>query len=266
MQATIPGTVRLLVDPPAAGAYNMALDEALLEALAGGQGLPTLRFYDWSPPALSLGYAQPVEVVDRDACRRWGVDVVRRPTGGRAVLHDRELTYSVVMRAGGESVADSYCRISKAIARALAAMGVPAEVAAGSARKAPGVADCFAVATPADLVAGSGRKLAGSAQVRRHGRFLQHGSIKLAPSPIPLGELLPGQAAPSPATVADYLGTPAPDLAGRLMRAIAAELGVPWEPAAPTAAELHLAAIIAARTSSVPGPADRVAARPDRGA
>src|SRR6266446_9184337 len=88
---------RLLVDAPAGGAWNMAVDEVLLDGVAAGSTPPTLRFYEWAPPCLSLGYFQAFEVVDVAGCRSLGVDVVRRPTGGRAILHDRELTYSVAL-------------------------------------------------------------------------------------------------------------------------------------------------------------------------
>src|SRR3989440_12933515 len=84
---------RLRLDPPVAGARNMALDEELLDAVAAGTSPPTLRFYGWSPPCLSLGYFQPPELVDLEACARFHVDVVRRPTGGRAILHDRRLPH-----------------------------------------------------------------------------------------------------------------------------------------------------------------------------
>src|ERR1700732_3231664 len=92
---------RLLLDPPASGAWNMAVDEVLLDGMAEGTAPPTIRFYEWAPACLSLGYFQAFEVVDVDGCRRLGVDVVRRPTGGRANLHDRELTYSVALPASG---------------------------------------------------------------------------------------------------------------------------------------------------------------------
>jgi lipoyl(octanoyl) transferase len=87
---------RLLDTPPAPGAWNMAVDEALAESVRAG-GAPVLRFYRWSPACLSLGRNQPADGYDRDRIRRRGVEVVRRPTGGRAVLHHRELTYSVAV-------------------------------------------------------------------------------------------------------------------------------------------------------------------------
>src|SRR5438045_5104214 len=90
---------RLLVDAPASGAWNMAVDEVLLDGVAAGTTPPTIRFYGWTPPCLSLGYFQPFDVVDVDGCRALGVEVVRRPIGGRAILHDRELPYSVGLPA-----------------------------------------------------------------------------------------------------------------------------------------------------------------------
>src|SRR2546430_16928890 len=92
---------RLLLAPPADGAWNMAVDEVLLDGVAAGSAPPTLRFYAWSPACLSLGYFQPFSVVNLEGCRRLGVDVVRRPPGGRAILHDRGLAYSVALPAAG---------------------------------------------------------------------------------------------------------------------------------------------------------------------
>ncbi|HLM68541.1 MAG TPA: hypothetical protein VK358_13475, partial [Longimicrobium sp.] len=90
---------RLLDTPPAPGAWNMAVDEALAQSVRAGEP-PVLRVYRWSPPCLSLGRNQPSGGYDRDEIRRRGLDVVRRPTGGRAVLHHRELTYSVAAAEG----------------------------------------------------------------------------------------------------------------------------------------------------------------------
>src|SRR2546423_9952589 len=95
--STSEATWRLLLDPPAARAWNMAVDEFLLDCWAAVGAPPTLRFYGWAPPCLSLGYFQPFGVVDVAGCRSLGVEVVRRPTGGRAILHDRELTYSLAL-------------------------------------------------------------------------------------------------------------------------------------------------------------------------
>jgi lipoate-protein ligase A len=176
---------RLLVDTPADGAWNMAVDEVLLDGVAAGMTPPTLRFYEWTPPCLSLGYFQPFDVVDLDGCRRLGVEVVRRPTGGRAILHDRELTYSVTLPAsllghdGG--VLPSYYRLSLALRDGLVRLGVPVTLAPESAS---GPADhgpvCFDRPSAHEILL-HGRKLVGSAQMRRGGGILQHGSILIEP-------------------------------------------------------------------------------------
>ncbi len=178
-------TWRLLVDAPASGAWNMAVDEVLLDGVAAGTTPPTLRFYAWTPPCLSLGYFQPFEVVDLDGCRALGVEVVRRPTGGRAILHDRELTYSVALPASAlghdGGVLPSYHRLSLALQDGLRRLGVPAtlapESAGGAAAHGP---VCFDRPSAHEILL-QGRKLVGSAQVRRGGGLLQHGSILIEP-------------------------------------------------------------------------------------
>jgi len=177
---------RLLLDPPAAGAWNMAVDEVLLDGVASGSAPPTVRFYEWAPPCLSLGYFQPIDVVDFDGCRALGVEVVRRPTGGRAILHDRELTYSVALPAsvlghdGG--VLPSYHRLSLALQDGLRRLGVPATLAPESAASGSPVHGpvCFDRPSAHEILL-KGRKLAGSAQMRRGGGLLQHGSILIEP-------------------------------------------------------------------------------------
>src|ERR1700682_3784546 len=134
---------RLLVDAPAGGAWNMAVGEGLLDGVPAGAAAPTLPFYGWSPACLSLGYFQPFDVVDLDGCRALGVDVVRRPTGGRAILHDCELTYSVALPAsvlghdGG--VLPSYYRLRLALHDGIRPLGVPATLAPQSAAGGPPV-------------------------------------------------------------------------------------------------------------------------------
>ncbi len=177
---------RLLLDPPAKGAWNMAVDEVLLDGVAAGSAPPTLRFYEWAPACLSLGYFQPFDVVDVVGCRTLGVDIVRRPTGGRAILHDRELTYSVALplRLLGDDggVLPSYHRLSQALERGLNRLGVPAVTAPESAAQ-PGPAHgpvCFDRPSAHEILL-DGRKLVGSAQVRRATAILQHGSILIEP-------------------------------------------------------------------------------------
>jgi len=179
---------RLLWSPPADGATNMAIDAAMVEAVAEGQAPPTVRFYRWDPPCLSLGRRQPAEAVDLPRCRADGVEVVRRPTGGRAILHADELTYSVVFpeadpRAAG-GVLETFRRFGEAFAQALRALGVPDVTLAphlDPAGRGEGFV-CFEVPADYELTVG-GRKIMGSAQWRHRGVVLQHGSLPLAGDP-----------------------------------------------------------------------------------
>lgn len=167
-------------DPPLPGAENMARDLGILERAVAGEG-PFLRTYAWARPTLSLGYFQrEEEVAEAGAAARLGVDVVRRFTGGGAILHDRELTFSVALppdhawaRLG---VNDSYLEITRPLLELLLGKGVDASFRGeGAAVKA---ANCFAGSACPDVVVG-GRKLFGSAQRRRRGAVLQHGSLLL---------------------------------------------------------------------------------------
>jgi len=174
-------TWRLLDTPPAPGAWNMGVDEALAGSVRRG-GPPVLRLYRWSPACLSLGRNQPARGrYDLDALAARGIDVVRRPTGGRAVLHHRELTYSVAVRdgvLGGPRAA--YAAVNGALVAGLARLGVPASLQplTGTRAPAPSLAPCFAAPVEGEVVA-AGRKLVGSAQRRLEGVLLQHGSLPL---------------------------------------------------------------------------------------
>lgn len=166
------------------GAENMAIDEALLRTMAQTPDpQPVLRFYGWSPATLSLGYAQSYhKEVNEEACLAAGIDIIRRATGGRAVLHQYELTYSVIAPERDPHVSgtviQSYLRISQALLKGLKALGVRAEmVACGGLNEASSSA-CFDAPSWYELVV-DGRKLVGSAQVRKEGMLLQHGSILL---------------------------------------------------------------------------------------
>ncbi len=162
----------------------MAVDEAILTAVVEGQSPPTIRFYGWSPPCASLGYAQPIaSTIDLDACRERGYTWVRRPTGGRAVLHIDELTYSVVALQGEPRVAGdivtSYQRLSRGLLVGLEQLGcsvVAADKQADGAETKS--AACFDVPSHYEITV-RGRKLVGSAQVRRRGGVLQHGALPL---------------------------------------------------------------------------------------
>lgn len=178
-----PATWRLLNTGWRDGPTNMAVDEAIAEAVAAGKSRPTLRFYGWDPACLSLGYGQSWAVADWEACAGRGWDVVRRPTGGRAILHVDELTYSVCapeseprVRGG---VLESYQRLSAALARGLTLLGVEPERAphAGGRQKVKGPV-CFDLPSSYEVTVG-GRKLVGSAQARKKGVVLQHGTLPL---------------------------------------------------------------------------------------
>lgn len=167
------------------GPTNMAVDEAIQHLHALGEAPPTLRFYRWQPACLSLGYFQSADSVDFARLRARGLGFVRRPTGGRAILHDRELTYSVVARedesrvAGG--VVESYRRISAGLVAGLLRLGAPVETAPsahGEGRVHSRNAACFDVPSDYEVTVG-GRKLVGSAQTRKRGVILQHGSLLL---------------------------------------------------------------------------------------
>lgn len=170
---------RLLVSPPADGATNMAVDAALL-ADARCSGAATLRVYGWARPTLSLGRHERARGrFDAAALEAQGVEVVRRPTGGRALLHHREVTYSVTAPATLPMSA-SYAAINALLLDALRALGVAAAPAAPARRPLrPEGAACFAEPAAGELVV-DGAKLVGSAQLREEGALLQHGSILLA--------------------------------------------------------------------------------------
>jgi lipoate-protein ligase A len=173
----------------------MAVDEALMEAARRGE--VTLRLYRWEPGCLSFGRNQTARGrYDGEAAAARGIDVVRRPTGGRSVFHHRELTYSVTAPAdlwGG--LKDAYLRINRALAAGLRRLGVEAEVAGGSGEAAPRptVRACFRDPLPGEVTA-EGRKLVGSAQWRLGGALLQHGSILLVNEQAVVEELRTGAA------------------------------------------------------------------------
>ena len=159
------------------GAGNMALDLGLLAAsLAEQRRDPVVRIYGWNPPALSVGANVNLPREVRERCAAAGVDVVRRATGGGCVLHDGDVTYSVVAPEAGRSVLEAYRWVAGGLMAGLRLLGVEASVAEHPATER--ALDCFAVATGADLEV-EGRKICGSAQVRRQGWFLQHGSLPI---------------------------------------------------------------------------------------
>ena len=224
------------------GPANMALDEALLESVADDPSAAVVRTYSWSVPTLSLGYFQPIARAEAEP--RWrGVPIVRRPTGGGALWHDREVTYAIVIPKDhplSRRSADLYAAVHAAIAGLLGAVGLDAR-RRGEAGSTAGGSEppflCFADRDPEDIVAGTS-KLVGSAQRRRAGAVLQHGSVLLAGSPTT--PELPG--------IADLSGVATDPLAwaGRLARAIPETLDLEPYAGAITAGERRRAGSMAA--------------------
>lgn len=237
---------RLLRDPPAGAARNMAVDEALARSREEGVGV--LRIYRWARPSLSFGRNQSARrVYEPTAFEPLGAEVVRRPTGGREVLHDRELTYSLILplRTPG-GLRKVYHLVNRALADALASLGVEgARLANPSGRTpSPDAGACFREPAAGEVEVG-GRKVAGSAQVRMGDTLLQHGSLLLAAPSLSLGALvrdgISSQAAPEQegVTVEELLGAPVafPRIAAAVEAALAGALGGRWTRDALTPAE-----------------------------
>lgn len=183
-------------------AYNMSVDEELLEQAQNGARPPVLRFYTWTPPAITIGRFQKRETaVNNKACERRGLVVVRRVTGGRAVLHDKELTYSIVARVDDPlfppGVLGTYRVIAEGLLAGFRELGIPAEIVARGGRyaalvtKEPENTACFSSPSWYEIVV-NGKKIAGSAQRRLSHAFLQHGSILVDFDPALEAEVIPG--------------------------------------------------------------------------
>jgi lipoate-protein ligase A len=161
----------------------MALDESILEHIGRGESLPTLRLYAWDPACLSLGHAQPFSDVDTTRLKQRGWEVVRRLTGGRAILHTDEITYSVIApndepRVAG-TVLESYNRLAQALLLAVQKLDLPVEMKEGKAENgATPNPVCFEVPSTYEITV-NGKKLIGSAQARKREGVLQHGSLPL---------------------------------------------------------------------------------------
>ncbi len=179
---------KLIIDGARNGTSNMSIDAALLEEIESSPEPRTVvRFYGWQRPTISLGRNQKIErAVDADYCRANGIDIVHRPTGGRAVLHDDELTYAVVSNdaeAFGDTIYGNYKRVSEALCLGYNRLGVEA-VLAPDTRKSSGTWDddvdlpCFLSTSRYELMV-RGRKIVGSAQRRVRRSFLQHGSMPI---------------------------------------------------------------------------------------
>lgn len=190
---------RLISDVPRPGASNMALDHALAACLGDGEGV--VRLYGWSRPTVSFGKNEPAARVESGVA----VDYVRRPTGGRAVLHAEELTYAVTapLDAWG-GLRNAYVGINEVLATAMRSLGALVDVAPdGGKALTPDAGPCFQAPAPGELVA-RGRKLVGSAQARLEGVLLQHGSILLGGNQGPLGGT---DSMEPPVTLSELLGS-----------------------------------------------------------
>lgn len=261
---------RLIETPPAAGAWNMAVDEAIASCAGRGETPPTLRFYRWQPACVSLGRHQPVTDIDLARCAAHGYDVVRRATGGRAILHTDELTYSVAgpqnnpVLAG--AVLDSYLRLSEGLLAGLRRLHLAASKAPLASRAGMDAGPvCFEIPSAYEIVAG-GKKLIGSAQSRRSGWVLQHGTLPLIGDITRLVDVVvfadeaeravQRQALASrAATVADLLGYQVrfEDAAVALAAGFEQALDIQLQPGELTAHELALAADLAGRVYASEG-------------
>jgi lipoate-protein ligase A len=187
----------------------MALDQTLLDrAEQTGEGF--LRLYRWAPFCLSFGRHEPaLRRYDRERIEALGLDVVRRPTGGRAVWHARELTYAVAAPSGWfGSLAESYCAIHRLLADGLRRLGIEATLAPGGHTAGVGSGACFASPAGGELLV-RGRKLVGSAQLRQGTAFLQHGSILLEDDQATVARVTLGKApASEDITLTAALGRP----------------------------------------------------------
>jgi len=187
--------LRIIFDGARPGAVNMDRDTHLLRTFTPGEA-PILRLYRWEPAAVSIGYNQKDGDFDTAKAAAAGLDVVQRPTGGRAILHADELTYAVVGPTTGPLFGDSlntaYSRINEALLDFLVSLGVDAEISTGESREDARSLVCFKSAGKHEIRV-QGRKIIGSAQRRTGGAFLQHGSILSGPRHLQLpGYLRPG--------------------------------------------------------------------------
>ena len=236
---------RLLTSPADCGTRNLATDQAISEQVRDGASLPTIRFYSWKSPTLSLGYAQPMSLFDTGLARRLKIEIVRRSTGGQAILHDDELTYAIALprthALAKEGIIASYQLFNNAFARGLEQLGIP--VTRGSwTPDAESYQDvvCFGAPSTHELATGN-NKVLGSAQTRVGGVMLQHGSLPLSHNSN-LHDLL-RQPRPSPYLGLRDLIAPPPTL-GALVQvfttALADELNMSPHPGQLTNAETEI--------------------------
>lgn len=185
---------RLLLPTDGPGAYQMAVDAAVVESVRDGLSGPMLRFYRWTPACVTLGKFQPADGnVRLENCQRLGIDIAKRPTGGRAILHAHEVTFSVIVAEkdlpeAGTSIMDSYRVLGAALVDGLCRLGLPAELVDHHAKvrsadpqsmMAAGNPACFAAKARCDIMVND-RKIIGCAQLRKNGIILQQNSLPLS--------------------------------------------------------------------------------------
>ena len=222
---------RLWVDgTPRPGWANMAIDHTLLERASAGERW--LRLYGWAPPCLSFGRHEPAtRRYDASRIAELGLDVVRRPTGGRAVWHGREVTYAVACPGGLGSLRQSYLEIHRMLQDALRSLGVEADLAPRTATASVDAGACFARPAGGEIMVG-GRKVVGSAQLRQGDAFLQHGSILLGEDQATVGSVTRGAAAADlPTTLQAIVGASLEegDIIAAVSRAAARRWTGVWE-------------------------------------
>ncbi len=202
---------RILIDGKKSAAENMAIDEAILLGNIAGKSIPTIRFYDWNLPTVSFGFNQQIKKeIDVDLVKKNGFAFVRRPTGGRAVLHFEEVTYAVISPLQDKlsgNITDSYSQISLALATGLNLMGVEVEFERGnlsSSHQREFANPCFTSSSKYELKY-QNKKIVGSAQVRRENVLLQHGSILMNRNQEAISEIIPNLTVDKRNTIRKYL-------------------------------------------------------------
>ncbi|GIV19427.1 MAG: hypothetical protein KatS3mg023_1178 [Armatimonadota bacterium] len=236
---------RLIRDEAGEAAWNMAVDEAMLESVIAGEQPPTVRFYRWARPSVSLGrFQHPERVLDTLLCRERGLSVVRRLTGGKAVLHGHDLTLCVVAPvrcfAPAHRVLEVHLRLVRALARGFALLGIETRpVSRTDVHALRGAyAGCFEHVLPGDLTTPEGVKLVGGAQYRRSEVVMEQMSIPIAPLPDSLRNVLQPWKEPAETPLR---GIPPEQLMEVLQEGISSELDVQWQVAPLSPDEVALA-------------------------
>lgn len=222
---------RLIIDGACPAASNMAIDEAILMACLSGEAPPTLRLYRWRKPAISLGFFQDLyrAHMDIEYCQDAGIELVRRPTGGRAVLHGHDLTFSVILGIQHlpESASDilgSHRWLMSGIVAGLQSLGIQAQIGEVISGTRPGMpsADCFAHTAECDIHVGQ-EKIAGAAQVRRNDFLLEQGSIPCRAPLVDPGKVFRGRNPNPPDLLSDI---PAGDIENAIVTGFRDDLSV----------------------------------------